>query len=127
MEKEVLNLLKQCIPEIEDVQGNVSMDTKFRYNGVTYHVKCYPEEDGEVKIVPCDVGKYLEVDLVGILSKQEDGTWMFNFTEVEKSVSEPFVFSLKPENAEKLKEYLVKLAHACEQDTVLSKLKPKEK
>lgn len=126
MIKEVLNLLKKCIPEIEDVQGNVSMDTKFRYNGVAYHVKCHSEEVEEVKIVPCDIGKYLEVDLLGILSKQEDGTWMFNFADFGEPVSEPFVFTLKPENAEKVKEYLVKLAHACEQNTVLS-IKPKGK
>lgn len=128
MIKEVLNLLKQCIPEIEDVQGIVSIDTKFKYNGVTYQVKCFSEEDEEVKIVPCDIGKYLEVDSLdslGIISKQEDGSWMFNFADFGETVYEPFVFTLKPEHAEKLKEYLVKLSKACEQNTVLNKAKLK--
>lgn len=124
-EREVMNLLKECISDIEECQADVIGDIAFKYNGVTYRLK-YDSENEEVKIVPCDAGKYLEKHS-GIFSKQKNGKWNFNFADVENSERDPVCVTLVPENSKYLKEYLDALAHVNKQENVLKQFKPKGK
>ena len=124
-EREVMSLIKECISDIEECQADVIGDIAFKYNGITYRLKYDGTKEG-VTIVPCDAGKYLEKHQE-IFSKQENGKWNFNFSDLGKSGHEPVCVTLVPENSKYLKEYLDALAHVNKQENVLKQFKPKGK
>ena len=102
-EREVMNLLKECISDIEECQADVIGDIAFKYNGVTYRLKYDNIKEG-VTIV--SIGKVLS----GIFSNPYDEGWNFNFADVGMKKRNPVCIELVPENSEELKEYLDALA-----------------
>ena len=125
-----MNLLKECISDIEECKADVIGDIAFKYNGVTYRLKYDGRKEG-VTIVPCDAGKYLEKH-PGIFSKQENGKWNFNFSDLgfsDPGIQEgkPIFIERAPKNSEKLKEYLDALACVNKQENVLKQFKPNGK
>ena len=124
-EREVMNLLKECISDIEECKADVIGDIAFKYNGVTYRLKYDGTKEG-VTIVPCDAGKYLE-KYPGIFSNPYDEGWNFNFDDFENSEGKHGCVTLVPENGKDLEEYLDALACVNKQENVLKQFKPNGK
>lgn len=110
-EQEVFELLRQCIPEIEERKPSAFGGISFKYNGANYSMECVARDENAVEI--CKEGsKHMPKSLCGIFSNPYGEGWNFNFADAGMPNREPFFFTLDSTHAEELKEYLDALAHA---------------
>ena len=109
-EQEVFELLRQCIPEIEESKASDFGGISFKYNGATYYLECTARDKNEVEIYK-DNSKYLPHGLCGVFSNPYGEGWNFNFADIGMPNREPFFIMLDSTHTEDLKEYLDALAH----------------
>ena len=110
-EQEVFELLRQCIPEIEECKASGFGGISFKYNGTNYCMECATRDKNEVEICK-DNSKYLPNGLRGVFSNPYGEGWNFNFADIGMPNRVPFFFTLDSTHIEELKEYLDALAHA---------------
>ncbi|MDE7228249.1 MAG: hypothetical protein K2N31_07995 [Treponemataceae bacterium] len=106
-EIEVFDQMQRCMLEIKSVAEESPCGIAFEQDGRTYRIKSESPRIVRVTLaVPPGT-------LSGVFTREidVDGYWNFNLADVDKNkVTEQCSFPLVPEHADKLREYLGKLA-----------------